>query len=95
MYGKNIKAFNNNVYSNNLKNFAPPGNIVGFVPPGTGFLILATRDVEIYDKLGGKLGFFIFDFWGNNEKLSINGISEISQQYPVSSNLIITYHNKT
>jgi len=49
MYGKNIKAFDNNVYSNNLKNFAPPGNIVGFVPPGTGFLILATRDVEIYD----------------------------------------------
>jgi parallel beta-helix repeat protein len=48
-YGKNIKAYNNNVHDNNLKNFAPSGNIVGFVPPGTGFLILATRDVEIYD----------------------------------------------
>ena len=48
-YGKNIKAYNNNVHDNNLKNFAPSGNIVGVVPPGTGFLILATRDVEIYD----------------------------------------------
>lgn len=48
-YGKNIKAFNNDVYNNNLKNFAPSGNIVGVVPPGTGFLVLATRGVEIYD----------------------------------------------
>ena len=51
MYGKNIKAYNNNVHDNNLKNFAPPGNIVGVVPPGTGFLVLATRDVEIYDNV--------------------------------------------
>jgi parallel beta-helix repeat protein len=49
MYGKNIKAYQNKVYENNLKNFAPPGNIVGVVPPGTGFLILATRNVEIYE----------------------------------------------
>lgn len=47
--GKNIKAFNNKVHDNNLKNFAPAGNIVGVVPPGTGFLILATRDVEVYN----------------------------------------------
>lgn len=51
MYGKNIKAFNNNVHDNNLRNFAPPGNIVGVVPPGTGFLILATRNVEICDNI--------------------------------------------
>ena len=48
-YGSNIKAFNNYVHDNNLKNFAPKGNIVGVVPPGTGFLVLATEDVEIYD----------------------------------------------
>ena len=49
MYGKNIKAYNNYIHDNNLRNFAPPGNIVGFVPPGTGFLVLATRDVDIYE----------------------------------------------
>lgn len=48
-YGKNIQAFNNSVHDNNLKNFAPSGNIVGVVPPGTGFLVLAARDVEIYE----------------------------------------------
>ncbi len=48
-YGNNIKAYNNHVHDNNLKNFAPKGNIVGVVPPGTGFLVLATKEVEIYD----------------------------------------------
>jgi len=48
-YGKNIKAYKNNVHHNNTKNFAPKGNIVGSVPPGTGFLVLSTRQVEIYD----------------------------------------------
>ncbi len=46
-YGRNIKVFNNKVYENNLRNFAPAGNIVGIVPPGTGVLILATRGVEL------------------------------------------------
>lgn len=48
-YGKNIKAYKNNVHHNNTRNFAPKGNIVGSVPPGTGFLVLSTRQVEIYD----------------------------------------------
>jgi len=48
-FGKQIKAFKNNVHNNNMKNFAPKGNIVGSVPPGTGFLVLSTRKVEIYD----------------------------------------------
>ena len=32
-----------------MDNFASPGNIVGTVPAGTGILILATSDVEIYN----------------------------------------------
>ncbi|MEM6360817.1 MAG: parallel beta-helix domain-containing protein [Bacteroidota bacterium] len=47
-YGKNIKVYENEVYDNNLENFAPPGNIVGTVPPGTGIMVLATKDVEIF-----------------------------------------------
>ncbi len=49
MYGSSIKAYQNKVHDNNLDNFAPSGNIVGVVPPGTGFLVLATRDVEIFE----------------------------------------------
>ena len=47
--GENVRVFDNIVKENNLDNFAPPGNIVGTVPAGTGILVLATSDVEIYN----------------------------------------------
>ena len=48
-YGKHTRIFNNLVSSNNHKNFAPKGNIVSTVPPGTGIMLLATREVEIFN----------------------------------------------
>ena len=48
-YGRKIKVYDNEVYDNNLFNFAPAGNIVGAVPSGTGIMVLATREVEIYN----------------------------------------------
>ena len=47
--GENVRVFDNIIEENNLDNFAPPGNIVGTVPAGTGILVLATSDVEIYN----------------------------------------------
>ncbi len=47
--GGNVRVFDNLVEENNLDNFASPGNIVGTVPAGTGILVLATSDVEIYN----------------------------------------------
>lgn len=46
--GKRVRVFNNKVYENNHENFAPPGNIVATVPPGTGLMIMATDDVEAF-----------------------------------------------
>ena len=46
--GGHVKVYDNLVGRNNFKNFAPKGNIVGKVPPGTGVMILATNDVEVY-----------------------------------------------
>ena len=48
-YGKNIEVYDNDVYENNTANFAPPGNMVGVTPPGTGILVLATQGVQIHD----------------------------------------------
>lgn len=48
-YGRHVRVFNNTILSNNRKNFAPKGNIVGMVPPGTGVMVLATRAVEIFE----------------------------------------------
>ena len=46
--GGQIKVHNNSVHDNNYINFAPKGNIVATVPSGTGLMILATKEVEIY-----------------------------------------------
>ena len=47
--GGYIRVFNNNIHDNNHNNFAPKGNIVGKVPPGTGLMILATHNVEAFE----------------------------------------------
>lgn len=49
--GGNVKVYHNRIIRNNYRNFAPKGNIVGQVPPGTGMFVLATPFVEMYDNL--------------------------------------------
>lgn len=46
--GGHVEVHHNKVEHNNYKNFAPKGNIVGKVPPGTGVMILATNDVRVH-----------------------------------------------
>ena len=46
--GGQIKVHHNLVHDNNYANFAPIGNIVASVPSGTGLMILATKEVEVY-----------------------------------------------
>ncbi|MBL7870265.1 MAG: right-handed parallel beta-helix repeat-containing protein [Cyclobacteriaceae bacterium] len=46
-YGHSTKVYNNKVYDNNHENFAAKGNIVASIPPGTGFMILATHQLEL------------------------------------------------
>ncbi len=48
-YGHSTKVFKNIIRSNNHRNFAQPGNIVASIPPGSGMMILATHDIEIYE----------------------------------------------
>jgi len=47
--GRDIKVYNNHIFDNNYTNFAPKGNIVGEVPPGTGVMVLASENIEIYN----------------------------------------------
>ncbi|MDH4042216.1 MAG: right-handed parallel beta-helix repeat-containing protein, partial [Gammaproteobacteria bacterium] len=46
--GEATRVFNNNIHDNNTKNFAPEGNIVGTVPTGTGIMVMANDDIEIF-----------------------------------------------
>ena len=47
--GARVRIHNNVIRRNNTPNFAPEGNIVGLVPQGTGMLIMAFTDVEVFD----------------------------------------------
>lgn len=47
--GGYVRVFRNIIRDNNHKNFAPKGNIVGKVPPGTGLMVLATNHVEAFE----------------------------------------------
>ncbi len=53
--GHNVRVFDNQVVDNNTLNFAPEGNIVGNVPTGTGIMIMANYNVEIFNNtIGGN-----------------------------------------
>jgi parallel beta-helix repeat protein len=47
--GHDVRVFKNTIKANNTANFAPMGNIVGSVPAGTGVLVMANKNVEIFD----------------------------------------------
>ena len=49
--GHHTRVFRNRVVDNNTKNFAPPGNIVGKVPAGTGIMVLSTDHVDVFENI--------------------------------------------
>jgi parallel beta-helix repeat protein len=49
MGGHSHRVFRNQVVNNDTQNFAPKGNIVSGVPTGTGIMIMANRDVHVFD----------------------------------------------
>ncbi len=56
MGGHNVRIFENVVVDNMTPNFAPKGNIVANVPTGTGVMVMANRDVHIFDNMLGGNG---------------------------------------
>ncbi len=46
--GEATRVFNNMIVDNNEPNFAPAGNIVGTVPAGTGLMVMANDDIEVF-----------------------------------------------
>ena len=47
--GRGARVFNNLIFDNNTANFARPGSTVSVVPKGTGVILLATRDAEVFN----------------------------------------------
>lgn len=48
-YGDKSRFYRNKIHDNNIPNFAPKGTIAAAVPRGTGLIVLATDQIEIFD----------------------------------------------
>ena len=46
--GKNTRIYNNHIYENNTENFASKAGTVAFVPAGSGILLLAAKNTEVF-----------------------------------------------
>ena len=54
--GHAVRIFSNRTEKNDTPNFAPKGNIVAGVPNGTGVIIMANREVEVFNNVIGENG---------------------------------------
>lgn len=71
--GEATRVFNNIIRDNNEPNFAPVGNIVASVPTGTGIMVLANDDIEIFDNVitGNQSGgIYIVSYYINDAFVS-------------------------
>jgi parallel beta-helix repeat protein len=78
--GGHVKVYDNLVARNNYRNFAPKGNIVVPVPAGTGVMVLATNDVEVYNN----------KIWGN-KTVSTGIVSYYITETPINDKSYIPY----
>ncbi|MEM7269985.1 MAG: parallel beta-helix domain-containing protein [Pseudomonadota bacterium] len=49
--GHSVRVFRNQIVNNDTPNFAPEGNIVATVPMGTGVLVMANRNVHVFENV--------------------------------------------
>lgn len=47
--GHDIRVFDNDVVNNDTANFAPKGNMVAIVPKGMGIMVMANRNVHVFN----------------------------------------------
>lgn len=47
--GRHCRVFDNKIINNNIENFAKEGNIVATIPAGTGMIVMANDEVEVFN----------------------------------------------
>ncbi|MFZ5616082.1 MAG: parallel beta-helix domain-containing protein [Pseudomonadota bacterium] len=81
--GARTRVFRNKIYDNNTKNFGVPGTAVAGIPAGSGVVVNANDEVEIFDNdiTGNKTGNIIIASIFSTE-LSRDGMKEDFDPYP-------------
>lgn len=91
--GQATRVFNNRIYGNNTANFAPPGNIVGNVPPGTGLLILANDSIEVFENEfadNGNVNLMIYSFVLGGREIDDPNYDPYPEQIYVHDNTFVS-----
>jgi parallel beta-helix repeat protein len=78
--GNHVRVFKNEIKANNIDNFAKAGNIVGKVPSGTGVLIMANHDVEVFENT-----------IENNKTINLGIVSYYVTQNPIDDKTYYAY----
>ena len=84
-----VRVFDNEVYENNHKNFAPKGNIVAGVPSGTGIMLMAANDVEIFDNRivnNRTVGTSIISFYMTEEPITDESYDPFTRRIYIHDN---------
>ncbi len=71
--GRNTRVYNNQIFANNTDNFAPEGNIVAGVPSGTGLMIMANDNIEVFD-----------NSFENNNSANVLIVSYLINEIPIN-----------
>ena len=89
--GEATRVFNNLMVDNNEPNFAPEGNIVGIVPAGTGLLIMANDDIEVFgNTITGNIsnGIAIASYYINDPQVSKPSYDPVPEKIYIHDNVI-------
>jgi parallel beta-helix repeat protein len=87
--GHNVLVHDNQVFANNHANFAPEGNMVADVAPGTGMMIMATDHVEFLKntiKDNKTYGLIVVSFLITERKMEDKDYDPISEAVYVHDN---------
>ncbi len=82
--GHSVRVFRNRIERNDTPNFAPKGNIVASVPQGTGVIVMANRDVHVFDNIireNGSTNVFIVGYSQEVKDKAYN---------PLASNIVVS-----
>ncbi|MDZ4749119.1 MAG: parallel beta-helix domain-containing protein [Saprospiraceae bacterium] len=90
--GHTIRVFNNTIVSNDLVNFALPGNIVAGVPTGTGIMLMSSKNVEVFGNTITENNVMDIGVISYNTLVALSGLILTDTVY-VSYNKDINIHN--
>lgn len=90
--GSGVRVFRNQTTANNHVNFADPGSLVATVPVGTGVMIIATDEVEIFDNdiLGNNsASVLVLSYFATEKEYDDAGYDPIPENVSIHNNRIV------